>query len=378
MTVTAVPGSPFILVGPGQYSSVTGPLAGSTLIDAAKEAHIAIGYAVTSDGGSHTIDTSGSSSIGWRSGAVTFANAGTTFKVGIGTIDTATGPPARATNVTDVITFDVAASLTGGGGGVTANAWQTSVPTTGTKAIANGDLIAVSWQMTALGGADTIQVSASVTNTSPHRPAATAYTGGSYATSLSLPNVFITFSDGATCYLQGSELFSTINTRTWNSGSSPAEYGQLYNLPFPYKVYGIYGRLDPDADCDIVLYSAPLGTPVAQKTISIDTNVVSAGSPRPFNVFFDAPVSVAANTAVGAVFKPGASSVSALYRTLNAAGHRVADVWGTSGYGISRSSGAFADTNSSLDHYYIGLIAGAFDDGASSGLACNPLGGFVV
>jgi hypothetical protein len=47
----------------------------------------------------------------------------------------------------------------------------------------------------------------------------------------------------------------------------------------------------------------------------------------------------------------------------------VADTWGVDGYGISRASGAFSNANSSLDHYYIGLIIGAFDDGAGAGAA---------
>lgn len=363
MTVVAVPGSPIILVGPGALTTHAVPIASTTIADAANEALIAIGYAITSDGGSHTIDTTGSSSIGWRTGSATFANAVTTFKVGIAAVDTGAGPPARAANVADVITFDVEASFTGGGGGVTASAWQTSVPTTGSKTIANGDLIAIAWQMTARGGADTIPISTGPGVVARTRPAVTAFTGGSYTAATSLPNAFITFADGATCHLQGTDLFNTLNTRTWNGGSGQ-EYGQLFNFPFPYKIYGLYGWLDPDADCDIVLYSDPLGgSPVAEKTISIDANAVAAASGRRFEVAFPSPYSVPANTDIAAVFKPGASNVSAYYRTLANAGHRVTDVYGTSGYGVSRTSGAFANANSSLDHYYIGLIVGAFEHG---------------
>jgi hypothetical protein len=65
------------------------------------------------------------------------------------------------------------------------------------------------------------------------------------------------------------------------------------------------------------------------------------------------------------VFKPGGSNVSAYFKTLANSAHRIADMWGTSGYGISRASGAFSDANSSLDHYYIGLLVGAFDSGNS-------------
>jgi hypothetical protein len=378
MTVTAVPGSPIVLIGPGVLTSHNNLVTGSINTDAANEALIAIGYAITSDGGSHTIDTTGSSSIGWRTGSVTFANGSTEFKVGVAPVKTDEGPPARAAHTTDVIDFDVAASFTGGGGGVTTGAWQTSVPTTGTKTIANGALIAICWQMTARGGADIVPIAIGPAVTPHHRPTLTGFTGGSYAALTSLPNAIITFSDGATCHLLGTDLYSTLNTRTWN-GSGGQEYGQLFNLPFPYKVYGIYGWLDPDADCDIVLYSDPLGTPVAEKTISIDANAVAIAAGRRFEVAFAAPYSVAANTDIAAVFTPGGSNVSTYYRTLANAGHRVTDVYGTSGYGIQRTSGAFANANSSLDHYYIGLIVGAFDNATGgAGGGAHILGGTVV
>jgi hypothetical protein len=79
----------------------------ATTLDAANEAVIYIGHMWWEDGGSHTVDTSGSSSLNWRTTTVTFANAGTRVKVGLADVVNAAGPPARAVNVSDVITFDV-------------------------------------------------------------------------------------------------------------------------------------------------------------------------------------------------------------------------------------------------------------------------------
>lgn len=367
MALQNFPGGFQGLIGPAPLANIaTTPGTNTTLIDAADEAAIFIGRVVTSDGGSHTIDTTGSSSIGWRSGTTTFANAGTTFKVGIAPVDAANGPPARASNTTNVINFDVSASFTGGGGGVTTAAWQTSVPTTGTKTIANGDLVAICFQATARGGADSITVTYATAADALHRPAVTGYVGGAYGRVSATTNALITFSDGAFGYIHGTELFSTILTQTWNSGSATKEYGQLYNLPFPMKVHGVYGWVSPGGDLDVVLYSDPLGTPVAEKTVSIDANVTGIAASRKFMEFFPSPYTTTANQNIGAIFKPGGTNISAYYRTLANATHCVADPWGTSGYGISRASGAFANANSSLDHYYIGLIVGAFDDGVST------------
>jgi hypothetical protein len=349
----------------------------SATIDAANEAVIMIGRMQTSDGASHTIDTTGSSSIGWRTAAVTFANGSTVVKVGIAAVDATTGPPARAANASDVITFDVSADFTGGGGGITTG-YQTSVPTTGTKTIANGDLVAICIQMTARGGADTLGVTCLSSSNSIHRPLITGFLGGSYAlqTTMSNPNAFITFADGAFGWLQGSEIFSTVSTRTWNSGGGTVEYGQLYKLPFPTRIYGAYGFIDPDADCDIVLYSDPLGTPSAAKTVSLDANTMASAAGREFMELFTSPYDTTADQIIGIAYKPGGSNVSAYYKTLADATHRITDPWGTDGYGISRASGggAFANANSSLDHYFIGLLVGGFDNGVGGGSTAQMVG----
>jgi hypothetical protein len=363
MALQTNPGA-FFEIGAGSTLPVASvPAAGAVTLDAANEAVIFLGHIVTSDGGSHTLDTTGSSSIGWRTSTVTFANAGTTVKVGLASVLTTAGPPGRANNAADVITFDVNAAPVGGGGGITANAWQTTVPTAGTKAVANGDYIALAIQMTARAGVDSVVVSTSAAGGPAHRTLVTAFVGASYGAQNAMPNAIITFSDGALGYFYGTEIFSTQNTRTWNSGGATKEYGQLFNFPFPMKIVGLWGFVDPDNDFDAVLYSDVLGTPVAEKTISIDANTVAAAAARKFYVMFPAPYVYSANTNIGAVFKPGASNISAYYKTLASATHRVSDPWGTSGYGISRAAGAFADANSSLDHYYIGLLVGGFEHG---------------
>jgi len=367
MALVALYGSKRAFIGPTPFAVTTVPAVGTTTMDAANEAIMMIGQIETSDGGSHTINTTGSSSIFWRTGAVTFANAGTTVKAGIATVLTTAGPPARATHASDVITFSVSRSMTGGGGGITANAAQNHVPDSGTMTIANGDVVAICIQMTARAGVDSVVVNFTAATDAMHRPAVTQFVGGAYGASAGIPNAFITFSDGATGWIYGGSVFNTILPRTFNSGSATKEYGQLYQLPFPANIYGLYGWVDPDADFDVVLYSDPLGSPVAEKTVSIDANTVQVTQGRRFQVMFSSPYTTTADQLVGAVFKPGASNISAYYRTLSSAGHRASDPWGTSGYGIARASGAFAAENSNLDNYEIGLLAGAFDAGGSAG-----------
>jgi hypothetical protein len=367
MALVSLDGGYVVPIGPGWNAVQTLPAALTSVLDAANEALIFIGHIVTADGGSHTLDTTGSSSLGWRTGAVTFANGSTVVKVGLAPVDTANGPAARASNAANVISFDVSANFTGGGGGITATAWQTSVPTTGTKTVANGDFIAFAVQMTAVAGGDVVNATYSSSSTNYQRPTVTGYLGGLYGTISGGPVALITFSDGTLGWFYASDVLSTISTRTWNTTGGVDEYGQLYQLPFPCKIYGLYGWIDPDNDSSVALYSDPLGTPVAERTVTLDLNTVAQSAGRRFSVLFPSPYTVGPDQVIAAVFKPGAASISAYYKTLASATHRVTDVWGTSGYGVQSAGGgaAFTDSNSSLDHYYIGLLVGAFEHGVN-------------
>jgi hypothetical protein len=367
MSFAALPGSPTILIGPSPSSSNTITQTTTTL-DAANEALICIGRVRTADGGSHTIDTTGSSSIGFLTGSVTFANAGTSLSVGIAAVDTTNGPAGRAVNVADVTTFDVKGVFAGGGGGITGTAWQTKVPTTGTKTIANGDLVAVVIQMTARAGADTVGIITGGAAAGLQDPVMTSFVGGSYSSPATLPNAVITFSDGTLGWLFGGEVFAASSARTFNSGSSPNEYGQLYEFPFPVRVSGLWGWVAPGGNFELILYSDPLGTPVAERTLAYDANAMGSSSGRRITGLLASAYDVPANTPVAVVMRPTTvTNLSAYYKTLASATHRAADPWGTSGYGVSRSSGAFGNANSSLDHYFLGLMLGGFEVGGGGG-----------
>ena len=356
-----LPGS-MIPIGPvWSISQDTAPGLTSAIIDDVGEAHILVGNIVTSDGASHTIDTTGSSAIIWRTGTTGYGTAGSEFKVGIAAVDTAAGPPARAVNVADIITFDVSKTCSGAGS-ITSVATQVSVPDTGSKTIANGDLVAVCFQFIAKGGSDIIRV---VTDTfiPMHRPVYTFGSGvGTYSHSGSAPNVIITFSDGAVGYMYGTDFNLITTTRTWNSGSASAEYGQLFQMPFGMKISGLYGWADPDSDFDMVLYSDPLGTPIAERAVSIDANTCTSATGRRITAPFPTPYIVKPNQQIVAAYKPGGSNISAYGKLFQNAAHRVSDAYGTTGYGVVRTTGAFSNENNGLTNYYIGLMAGGFEE----------------
>lgn len=357
-------GTPFIPIGhAGMPPNITnlGALAGVT-IDATNEAVVGIGQIFWEDAGSHTIDTSGASSIQWRSVNATFVNAGTTVIVGVAPVDAATGPPPRAANTTDVINFDVSCTLTGGSGGIANGGWNTSVPTVGTKTMAHGDLIAVCIQMTAHGGADTMQVGIlnNPGGAAGQRPSVTSFLSAAYATAGGLPNFVIAASDGKLGFIFGCSVINIISGTAFNSGSSPNERGNLMIMPFGGKIHGIIYSCTiagATSDFDLVLYSDPLGTPVAQKTVSIDANTV----PSTANIFgamlFSSPYTFIAGQTIAAIYKPTtANNITPAFVTLNNASHMKAFSLGTNAYAVNRSSGAFGVQNSNLDRYQIGVL----------------------
>lgn len=377
MSLVAFDGMPLVPVGgiwAPQIPQNVGGLSSTATLDTALEACIMYGQVWTTDGSSHTIDTSGSSALEWRTGTSTFANVGTSVTVGLAAVDSGAGSPGRAANTAGTITFDVSKTMLGNGGGITTAAWQTHVPDTGTKTIANGDILAFAIQMTTRAGADSIVVQCENSTTISNFPGTTTFDGTStYTAQNSVPNVVITFSDGTLGFFFGSYVASVgSTTQTWNSGSGTKEYGNYFALPVPAKIYGMVlniGFAGNTSDCDAILYSDPLGTPVAEKTSSIDANVMgSATTGRYFIRLFSSPYTSTANQPLAGILKPTtANNVNANYKTFNSSSHQKSDSLGSNCYAVNRASGAFAAQNSNKDRFGIALLVAAFEDGTATG-----------
>lgn len=386
MALTAAGGMPIVNVGGALregvpiYSSVT-----NTTIAATRAACIMYGYIWTSDGSSHTIDTSGSSSLEWRTGGVTFSNAGTTVVVGLAAVDLTVGPPGRAANASGVITFDVSKTLTGGGGGITGSAWQSHVPDTGSKTIAHGDLVAFAVQMTARGGTDSVTV-ATTGQVADLLPSITALDGSSnYTAATRAPNVVITFSDGAYGFFYGCTIVNALTTTSFNSSSTTREYGNVYNLPFPAGVYGVRYSLNvtSSGSYDVILYSSPFSAPPTVITsVSIDPQVIaSAGSNNLFTVMFTSFRSLSANTDYAVALRPtSTTNITITYKSVNSTTHMLAEYFGNNSYGVNRGStaNAFSVSNSYKDLMPISLLLGSFDNGSTASGGGGETGGHIL
>lgn len=322
-----------------------------------------VGHIYTEDGGAHTINTTGASSLGWLSGTVNHPNAGSTFTVGLANVDTASGPPVRPVNVGNVITFDVGRTIAGGNGEITANAWQEHVPSTGSKTIANGDLVAFAVQETARVGSDAVTVALgqrTLSEVPMARPSVTVFSS-SFTQVQAYPNCTITFADGSKGFFMGSLVYSIPRTlQTWSNASATKEYGNFIQMPFAAEIAGIEVTSTISGDTDFVLYSDPLGTPVAVRSVSVAASAVNNNTaPAPGYFMFSSPYRAKANEQLAAIIKPGASNSTCFYLSMANASHQKAHSLGSRAYAINRDTGAFVAQNSGRDRFAIGLLVSA-------------------
>lgn len=258
----------------------TSVVGGATTLNATGEACQLVGAIHLENplSGSKTISAAGGGKIVWLTNSITFANAGTTFVVSIQDVSAASSP-GQGDGVNDV-----SVSYTGGGGGVTANAIQQSTMTSGSKTIVHGDLVSLVFSMTARGGTDSITIQHAPTGTEVSANilggSVIENTSGSYANISAYPMAYIVFDDGTVGFMYGFSMQATSSLVTINSGTATAdEYGNFIYLPFTFYALGIKATINfagNSSDCELVVYSDPLGTPAVQRTLTVDATQASA------------------------------------------------------------------------------------------------------
>ena len=321
--------------------------------------------------GSKTISAAGGGAIWWTSGAVTNSNAGTVFRVGIQDADTANGPPARGD-----AGWDVYGESTGSGI-VAATARNTWSMTSGTKTISHGDLIAVVFQMTTRGGADSIISRHAASGVSMASPSVSLETSGPTFTALiSIPNLVIVFDDGTFGWFAGTSpigpAMSTAST-SFNSGSAPDEYALIFRVPFACKVdqlHAMVATATNGADFELILYSDPLGTPAVIEAVSIDANALSTATVRGVVAQLTTPRTLTINTDYAIAVRPTTTNNVTLREfgsiSSSNAGLQFLPL-GTGCYKATRTNqtGAFSATDST--RILASVCISALDDGASVG-----------
>lgn len=353
---------------PNLGNALAGPITTTTTqtIDAAGEMSAWSGKLASNDDSrsAHTCSSSGCNIQFMTSTGNTWADSTTSVTIGLQDTSTSAGPPTQP-DETWTNEPRIAITPTGGANPVTISntTWTTATIGTGSRSLTPGDQISIVADMTARGGTDALVFRLLSPIGSPHLPASSLKTASWAATNGALPNVLITTDDGTLFWLEGSRPGTNTTSLTANTGTTPDELALNINLPFNYAVDALWmlGSTSAAADYSLVFYSDPYGTPVAEKTVTIDggwyrSNVGGVGMALVNlpTVFWG---TANRNYAVS-VLPTSANSVAVAGVTVSDNAHLAA--WaGTNNHYITRSdgSGAFSRTSNTTTMPFIGIRA---------------------
>lgn len=353
MILTPYPRSPY-------WASATT----AQVLDAAGESVTYIGKMYLEGGAGSKVISSAGGKIHWRTSAITFANAGTTLRVGIQDVG--------ATGIEDG-TFDVHKDLVGATDTIAANSLIATVMATGSKTISHGDVVAISFEVISRGGADSIQVDrGSVTG--QNFPYVTIDTGsGPAKNSNGAPTVTVEFDDGTVGWLGPEWLVpAAITSVAFNSGSTPDERAMIFQLPGRVSFCGAAVNLTSVSSTDTfeaILYSDPEGSPVALETITVNPNLFAVSINVGFVHIPFTPITLAANTKYAIAIRPtSANSINFQQWEYGSGNEKLLrpTMLGENWYLGTRSdqTGAFSPTTTTIPA--INLNFDKIDDGAGT------------
>lgn len=265
-------------------------------------------------------------------------------------------------------------------GPFSSNAWQVPsgyMGSTGTgsgtkRSVTKGEYIACVLQLENFVTGDNLQ--ASIFNTDGSRfgtpgnyqiACTSGDSGASYTGQADNPVVALRYDDGTYGFCQSGIIpATTVNTRTFNSGSTPDERGLLFQVPVPARLKGFYLIYDGNnAACDFVLYNSA-NTVLETLAAQLFTGQNAAGGYTYFE--FASPHDLNANSNYRLTVLPGGSNVAIYDFDVNSSALRAAIDGGATWMSTQRTDGgAWTDTNTNRP--FIHLVFDGFDNAAGGG-----------
>jgi hypothetical protein len=181
-----------------------------------------------------------------------------------------------------------------------------------------------------------------------------------WAKSANLINVALEYSDGS--YSSGfTHPMSTLSYYTYNSGSSPDEYGNYFQIPFPCRAVGIVAYSDLDESATFTLYDSDGTTVLASKQLLLAQRIGTAVGLC--WAYFATPVNLLKDTWYRMTVVPNTvTSIGLSYFAVDLAGQMNSYSLGQKCYQTSRTD-AGAWTQDTLRRVQMALLVDSFDDG---------------
>jgi len=283
----------------------------------------------------------------WRSGA---AVGSPTVDVRLETVGTGSPSGTLFGTNTNIVT-----------GTVASNADYESTLTAGASVTKGEDFLSMVW---AHASGTSIQIALASTSSTMQLNLPQINTAGTYSLiSGRTPYAALRYSDGTYVPIAAGGVAYGLGNQTAQYTSG--EKGLRFRLPYPARISGFWGLIDPDVDHTVSLYAdatAPGGTAIASLAIATNRFIQKNVSASIFN--FSSSVTLSANTWYRLVISSsGSPGIRFAYSTIASASHAAAVV--TDHHLTESSGGAWSDTTTSLPH--LGVVIDGLDDGAGGG-----------
>lgn len=359
-------------------------------MDAANEGIAFLGKLRILDGSASKTFSSAGGKIHFLCGAsTTFANAGTTMRVGVQDTTQASG------SVSPDNTFDVYDDLVGGTDTLTSSAINTATMSSGSKSISNGAKLAVVFLLTARGGTDSVKIagfgSSLVYQSFPGTKGTTDASAWSVVSGVlsatSMPVCLIEFDDGTFGVFEHAFWAPAADTTTSvTSASNPDEYGMRFTVPFRCKLVGVEFPVKPSTGAlsgtagVLRLSSGAAASPSLVTSEDIDGYEIQAnsGSSIMSCLLFSTPQILVPGTTYYLTFRANTTMTWVFHRLVYpAAGQLAALPFGTNAYQVSRDAstdgtGAFTEDTASI--VPVTLMLSQLDDGFGTGRPSLAIG----
>jgi hypothetical protein len=336
-----------------------------TTMNAADTRHAAIGTASFVGRPTGAQAFGATAKVGFFTGAVTFANAGTTIDICIQGVTAAAGPIARP----DGTCKGALRTLTGGTDTITANTYnEFTLSTSGTSFnVTQGDLIAVVINMTARGGSDSVTILPAATAGVNSLPVTNSYIAAAWQTTTTLgagqtPMVTFTSDTLTLGTLGGTWVMAQEGVAlSWSSATNPKDRAQVFQVPFGAKIDALWTSmriLDGNSDFTISLYSdCETATPTALASVAVEAASLGApGGEGPYIAVLPTEVTLAANVDYCvSVLATGSSVIRMGAITLGDAAHRSFYPGGATLRSVTRNDTAAFGSSSTTVHYPMGV-----------------------
>lgn len=298
----------------------------------------------------------------FKTGSVT-NNPDNGIRLSFQSIDAATGFPDTTQDQWSDIT-----------GTLAANTWQvpavmTDDGTTGgvKRTVTAGEQIACVIDFVSFVASDSFQIDCLSVNTNNvyNQQYYTAdASNGTYVKSGLRPNLALKYDDGtyATFPIPYGP-WTVISNTSLNTGTTPDEIGNVFQVPISCRILGIWARCDINNSTDFILYDS--GGSIL-KTFTQDNDLTRSINGF-YSCYFSSSYTLAANTTYRITMLPTtATSNNLLNVTLPGSGYGTTHPLGTTWQYTSRANaGAFTDDNTKIT--YMGLIVDGYDTGSGGG-----------